>query len=399
MVPAGAPANGPRSAGGPLRHLGHFPELDSLRGIALVFVLLAHLWIIWPTWTFHTVFAEGGFVGVDMFFVLSGFLITALLLEEQGHTGTVDLLRFTYRRTLRLFPALWLLLLAQLTYAIAFDYPPFGRSDWEWSSLRASFLYYMNWHALWHPLAAADLTPIWSLSIEAQFYLVWPFVVLGVIGLQRSRRATTGLLVATLVAVSVWRLVLFETHGWEAAYLRSDSHIDGLLVGALVACAWVRRWTPDRLPRWLLVPAGALVVALFTQLKADGRFAYAGGTTLVILATGLAVLVMATTPRTQLGIVGRTTALLGRVSYGIYLWHFPVLWAVTREGTGWSNEQRLAVVVGITTVGVVVSRFLVELPALSAKPPRPGEPASRVPGVSRGRGGRGDPAPATPASR
>ncbi len=352
------------------RRLGHAPALDSVRGIALVFVLLAHLWIIWPSWTFHRVFAEGGFVGVELFFVLSGFLITTLLLEEQGRAGTIHIGRFYARRALRIYPALLLVLGAHVTYAIWDHYPPFGRSDWEWSTIRASVLFFMNWHTLWNPLQAGDLVPVWSVSIEAQFYLVWPLVVLGVLGLQRSTRTAVAVLATVIAAVTVWRYVLFDTEGWEAAYLRSDSHIDGLLVGSLLAIAWVRGAIPARLPSWATWAAVAAGFALFTQLKADEDFAYLGGTTLFLAISCVIVLAAAAGGEVRLGPFLRPAAWLGRWSYGIYLWHFPVLFVVTRRGTGWSDEERLAATVVITAVGVIVSRYFVELPALRLRPGR-----------------------------
>ena len=349
------------------RPVRHVAELDSIRGVALVLVVLCHLWIVWPTWTFAKAFSGGGFVGVDLFFVLSGFLITALLLDEQARTGAVRLASFYWRRALRLLPALWFFLAAYLVYAVVADYPPFGRSSDDWQSIRAGLTFGMNWHVLWHPLNTADLTPLWSLSIEAQFYVLWPLVVLTLVGLHRSPRTTVLAIAALFAAVSVWRLVLFERHGWETAYLRSDSHIDGLLLGSLVACAWVRRWTPDRLPRWLLWAGWGLAGGVFLVIRADDRFAYAGGTTLFLLGSATVVLVAMSSGDRQPGPLGRATGLLGRWSYGLYLWHFPVFWASTRWGRGWSDEARFASACAVTTVGVVVSHYLVERPALRLK--------------------------------
>ncbi len=339
-----------------------------MRGVALVAVVLSHLWIVWPSWVFAGPFARGGFVGVDLFFVLSGFLITTLLLTEQGRTGTIRLRSFYWRRALRLLPALWLLLVVHAIYAVSTGYPPFGNPAQEWTSVAAASMYVMNWHVLWNPKDAADLVPTWSLAIEGQFYLVWPLVVLGVIGLRRRFELSAGVLLAALAAVSVWRLVVFDHQGWSAAYLRSDTHIDGLLLGSLVGCAWVRGWTPDHLPRWLLWPAAATATAVLLRTRADSQFAYAGGTTVFILAAAVILLVVVSDPRQTLGPVGRGTAFLGRMSYGIYLWHFPALWAFSRWGTGWGNWPRAAGAAAVTVAGVAVSRHFVELPALRLKP-------------------------------
>jgi peptidoglycan/LPS O-acetylase OafA/YrhL len=348
----------------PPRRLGVVPELDVVRGVAVVLVIIAHVWIIWPTWVFADQLTGGGFLGVDLFFVLSGFLITALLLGEHAERGAVGIRAFYWRRAVRLLPALWLLLAAYAVYAVIDGHPPFGRSDWTWGTVRASALFHMNWHVLWHPLEAADLTPLWSVAIEVQFYVVWPLVVAGLLARSRSRAVVIGSLFALLAAVSARRLWLFETDGWEAAYLRSDSHVDGLVVGALLACAWARGWTPARLPRWLLWVAALGAGALVTQLRADERITYAGGTTVFLVLCATVVLVVVTDQRPLRGPLAQAAALLGRVSYGVYLWHFPVLWVVTRHGTHLTNVERFGLALGATTAGVAASRYLVELPAL-----------------------------------
>ena len=369
------------------RRVRHVAELDSIRGVALIVVLLSHFWLVWPTWTFTTVFAHGGFIGVDLFFVLSGFLITALLLDEQARTGAIRVGSFLWRRALRLIPALWFFLIAQAIYAVVESYPPFGSKADEVASLRAGGLFVMNWHTLWNPIGAGDLSPLWSLSIEMQFYVVWPFVVLALLGLHRSPRTVLVTLGVLIVAVTLRRYQLYETQGWYPAYLRSDSHIDGLMVGALTGCAWVRGWTPDRLPRWLLWAAVAVGGGVLTQIRADHRFAYAGGTTLFLAASATAVLVAVTTARPKLGPGARALALVGRYSYGLYLWHFAVFWAATRWSHGWSDEARVASAAAVVAVGVIASRHLVELPALrlNRTPRRP--PTTWVPPTFSGPAG------------
>jgi peptidoglycan/LPS O-acetylase OafA/YrhL len=357
-----------------LRRFEHVPDLDSTRGVAVIAVVLGHLWIVWPSWVWEPIFSRAGFLGVDLFFVLSGFLITTLLVAEQGRRGTVRLPSFYWRRALRLLPALWLLLAAHAIYASRTGYPPFGRHDFEWDSIQAAGLYYMNWHALWNPLSAAYLSPIWSLSIEGQFYLVWPFVVVGLIGVRRSRAVVVGVLVTALVIASVWRLFVFDWWGWSAAYLRSDTHIDGLLMGSLVGAVWIRGWTPNRLPRWLLLPAAVIVAGLFSRIDASKHFAYAGGITMFVAVAGVVVLVLVTNPRPEQGPTARALAWVGELSYGIYLWHYPVFWAFTRWGETWTNWERTLSAVAITAAGVTVSRVLVELPALRLKARRVDRP-------------------------
>jgi peptidoglycan/LPS O-acetylase OafA/YrhL len=333
-----------------------------------VCVVLAHLWIIvQPMSWLQQQFADGGFVGLELFFVLSGFLITALLLGEHARSGTVALGAFYWRRLLRLVPALWFALAAHLVYVRSIGYPDDVGAAHEWERLRAAGGFFMNLFALEQPDRAADLSHTWSLAFEAQFYLVWPLLVVGVLALRRRPGVLLAVNGTLLVAVSVWRLLLFEADGWEAAYLRSESHLDGLLVGSLVAIAWVQGWTPERLPRWLLWAGSAVTAGMLLVLRADQRIAYSGGTTVTLLAAALVVLVMATEARQRLGPFGRLTGLLGRYSYGIYLWHYPVMYAVTARTNGFSNLERVAITAAVTTAGVLASRHLVEQPALRLK--------------------------------
>src|SRR5690606_15484100 len=230
------------------RTLGHVPALDSLRALAVTLVLATHLWAVFPFGPFDARWTRSGFLGVDLFFVLSGFLITALLLQEQRGKGAIGFGRFYLRRALRLMPAMALFFAVYLTYSHFNDWPPFGRRDFAFDSLEATVLYYMNWRVLWNPLGAADLTAIWSLSIEEQFYLVWPLLLTAFVGWRTRWDRVTIILGGAAVAVTLWRAVVFTRWGWEAAYLRTDTRIDGLLIGALAGSLFVRGRVP-RLPR------------------------------------------------------------------------------------------------------------------------------------------------------
>jgi peptidoglycan/LPS O-acetylase OafA/YrhL len=362
-----------------VRVLPRVPSLDTVRGIAVVMVLLSHLWVVWPSWVFAGPFSRAGFLGVDLFFVLSGFLITALLLDEQARTGGIRLAAFYGRRALRLFPALWLLLAVHVVYAWLTGYPPF-HLDVELENIQASVLYYMNWRVLWQPAEVGDLSTIWSLAIEEQFYLVWPLAVLLVIGLRRRLANVVAVLVAAIVVVTCWRFYVFEHHGWPSAYLRTDTRIDGLLWGALAACLWVRGWTPAVLPRALLWAAVAVATGVFLVIEADGTFAYAGGLTAFVVAASVIVLVLVSSPVRSPGPLGVISRHVGQLSYGLYLWQAPVLHAFERWGRfRWSNELRGYGAISVTVACALVSRALVERPALRLKarltPPRGAEPA------------------------
>jgi peptidoglycan/LPS O-acetylase OafA/YrhL len=360
------------------RRFRYASELDSIRGVALVLVVLAHLWIIWPTWTFHSDFSDGGFLGADLFFVLSGFLITGLLLDEEARTGRVRLRSFYWRRALRILPPLWFYLAAHAVYSSVAGYPPLGHRSDEVASVLAAALFHMNWRALWDPNGTTDLSPMWTLAIEVQFYLVWPLVIVLCAGLRRHAWTVISVIGGLFVLATFRRHQLFHDQGWEAAYLRSDSHMDGLLLGSLAGCAYVRGWTPDRLPRWLLWVAAVGGIAVFLPARADQGFAYDGGTTMFLICSATVVLVAASSGRRTLGPFGRVTAALGQLSYGIYLWHYAALWAVTRWGQGRSDELRLFWTVVIIAAGTATSRLVFELPFLRRKPPRPGAAPERL---------------------
>jgi peptidoglycan/LPS O-acetylase OafA/YrhL len=358
-----------------VRRLGAVPALDAVRGVAIVAVVLSHLWIVMPTWWgigavddilgMNGSMARAGFVGVDLFFVLSGFLITALLLQEQHDRGRVGLAAFYARRALRLLPALWLLLAVQTMYAVGAGYPN-GRTE-HWGSLTAALLYRLNWRMTTDQVG--DLGALWSLAIEGQFYLVWPLAVIAFFGLQRRLSRVVLVLAAAIVLVAVRRAMVFDELGWVDAFVRSDTRIDGLLVGALAAMLWVRGALPRRLPPvtpWL---AGAVMIAVFAYIDAARAFVYRGGLTVFVAAAAVLVVWVASTPdrRPSPGFFQRLAESLGRRSYGLYLWHFPVFWAFSRRAPEWPHHVVLLAALTVTAVGTYLSWVLVEVPALRHK--------------------------------
>jgi peptidoglycan/LPS O-acetylase OafA/YrhL len=336
------------------RRLTHLRSLDGLRGLAVLAVVIYH---------FAPEVAPGGFLGVDLFFVLSGFLITALLLQEQHDTGTIRLRSFYLRRAFRLLPALFALLAVYIVYANATGFPPFGSREFLVDSVRSTLLYIMNWQVLWNPWAAGDLVALWSLAIEEQFYFVWPLVVIAVIGISHGARRVVPALVGALAAVTLWRVVVYQMWGWESAYLRTETRVDGLIVGALVASLFVRGLTPARLPRWTPWVVIAVWFSLMLTVKADGGFAYHGGITLWVLASAVMVLYCVSDPRPLRSRLAVAAEKVGKCSYAIYLWQVPVIRAVDRWTEDWPDAVRF--VVALVAIGIcsTLSWFLIERPA------------------------------------
>ena len=192
-------AVGPAAASGV--HLTRVAALDGLRGIAVIAVLL-----------FHDGRLRGGYLGVDLFFVLSGYLITSLLLVEQRDRGRVRLGRFYERRARRLLPAMVLALLGVAVYAAVWAQPSeLPRIRWDGV---ATLFYFANWRDIFTKQSYWDIfrapSPLqhtWSLSIEEQFYAIWPLMVVGVVSLRRSARAVLGVALALGTACAVFTVV------------------------------------------------------------------------------------------------------------------------------------------------------------------------------------------------
>ena len=348
------------------RQLGQVPGLDGVRGLAVLLVVVGHTQISFlPSHQADAILdvINGGFFGVDIFFVLSGFLITALLLNERSKRGRVWFGGFYARRALRLLPALYLMLAAYLAYTAITGAPL--ANVWEMDV--AAIFYVNNWYGIFHPLSSAPgLGHIWSLSIEEQFYLVWPALLMLLIRPRRGRLLVPaiGVLIAT---VMVRRSLLWSANGiavWIEMFVRTDNRADSLLIGALAAVLWTR----GMIPRWGLAAcayvsiAGMCVIMILCTPRSP--FLYYGGYTLFAVAT--AVVIVATVERAW-SVSGffesRPMRLLGRVSYGVYLWHLPVYFAVVRYTTGWAPLARFGVALGITAGCVAASWNFVERPA------------------------------------
>ena len=347
------------------RALPYYPALDGLRALAVIGV-----------WLFHDGHLVGGYLGVDLFFVLSGFLLTSLLLVEWRTAGRIDLGAFWIRRARRLLPALFLVLAAVVGYAATLAAPT------ELETIRedglATLGYVANWHAIasgsdyWALFGGArsPLDHAWSLAIEEQFYLVWPLVAILVLRLARGRRgALLTVCLALALASAVAMLLLFDPEASARAYQGTDTRATALLVGAAFAC----RAAPGRMlgrssvSPWLdgagLVALVGLAVA-WVLLKGESPLLYRGGFWL----TQAAVLVLiaaateAPTGRLARALGSAPLVAIGRVSYGVYLWHWPIFVVLRPERVGFDGLGLTALRALATAVLAATSYALVEKP-------------------------------------
>jgi peptidoglycan/LPS O-acetylase OafA/YrhL len=307
--------------------------LDGLRAVAVAAVLLYHADIAW---------FQGGFVGVDVFFVLSGYLITSLLLTERAASGTVRLGRFWARRARRLLPAAVLVIAVSLLIVAAFQPGSLGSARGD---ALASLLYVNNWHEIvaGHSYFAAFARPslvqhLWSLSVEEQFYLLWP-PLLAVAAARMRRGRVAWLLLGGIVVSTALCALLYRGGDPSRVYYGTDTRAAPLLLGALLAFGWpaarltrdVGRGASGVLDAIGLAGLAGLLVAIVTWRDFD-PWLYPWGLLVVALASA-AIVAAAVHPAARVGRFLGVGPLrwIGQRSYGIYLWHWPVM-ALTRPG-------------------------------------------------------------------
>ncbi len=348
--------------------------LDGVRGAAVVAVLL-----------FHGDLLKGGYLGVDLFFVLSGFLITSLLLVEVGRTGGLRLTAFWARRARRLLPALFLLVAFVGLYAVLIAQPS------ELHRIRddafATLAYVANWRFVFGGFdyfaiftSPSPLSHTWSLAIEEQFYLLWPLVFVGVVAWARRRQPGTavdgtdiarrmfGVSLALAGASAALSLGLwFTTHDTTRIYYGTDTRAASILLGAAFAAltAW-RGPVASRRGRIALevaaiASAGVLAVA---WVKLEGDRLYQGGL-LICAVAGVIIIASAAHPRP--GPVARVLSVsplvaLGVISYGLYLWHWPIYLWLDADRVGVDGWALLAVRLAVTLPVAIASFVFVERP-------------------------------------
>jgi len=350
------------------RRLGQVAGFDGIRGVGVLIVFISHMFVILPLPTFIVI--PGGTVSLDAFFVLSGFLITTLLLTEQLRSGKIGLLAFYRRRVMRLVPALFIVVIAMsvfawLTHTWSSQYPP---------SILSIVFYYSNYYAASSPNAfCGNLAPgfghLWSLSFEEQFYFLWPWVTIALLSVRMRLRTVITILLVLIVIVAIHRDLAYQgPQSWCAVFHRTDTRADSILWGALVAHLWVRRKEPTRglvVAGWI---AAVFLLACLPFGGITGPFLYRGG--LVAIDVACAVMILAVVDGRWGGrwlFELKPLVALGIVSYGFYLWHFPVFFGVRHFDTHWPYAWRVIVATVVTLCLTLLSWFFIEQPIMRWK--------------------------------
>jgi peptidoglycan/LPS O-acetylase OafA/YrhL len=341
------------------------PALDGLRAVAVLAVIFYHLGYSW---------SPGGFLGVDTFFVLSGYLITTLLLVEWHRHGSIDLRAFWVRRARRLLPALFIVVAAVAVWAALVLRPD------QLSTLRAdgfaTLLYSANWHFVFSGQSyfalfstASPFRHAWSLAIEEQFYLIWPLVVFACMWLARGRLRLLAIVTTVAACLSIAAMWLLYTPGDPSrVYYGTDTRAHSLLIGVLLALLLTARMPQSpRVQRAVHiggVAAFALVLTAYLAVSDTESWMYHGGYALFAVTAVLVVASAVIPGRSPVRAILSWPALvwIGGISYGLYLWHWPVQVALTEPRVGFGGVPldltRLALTFAIATA----SFYLVERP-------------------------------------
>ena len=346
----------------PARSLAHQPALDGIRALAIALVLCFHAGFGWM---------HGGYFGVSVFFTLSGFLITMLLLTELQAGGTVSLRRFYARRLRRLLPASTACVLAVLAARALGEFQLVAGFS---AQMRGAVAQVSNWvqlagsssYSALFAQSAALVSPVahyWSLAIEEQFYLLWPVVAVALA--RRARRAGRPVLRPFALLTALCALVapaIAVVAGPDAAYWATPARLGEMLVGATAAAWLVNGGRVPARARYLAPPALGAVVALAVLLPAGSGPAYTGWMTPLALVSVALVLSLQVPGAVRSTLSLRPVVWLGTISYGVYLYHWPVFLLLRQHGWQLARPGGFAVAAGVTLAVSVVSFYALEQP-------------------------------------
>lgn len=359
--------------------MGYRIWLDALRGIAVVLVVAHHFNLV-----------PNGTLGVDVFFVLSGFLIASILYEEFDRTGAISLKKFYIRRALRLLPLLFTLVIGYVLFACCF----LSGGD-LYNALRESLTvatYTANLIGV-HSIGLGQLSFSWSLCVEEHFYMVWPLVLIALLKLRASRPAILLTLTSAIAGIACWRAYLFhgfeksvspQAMDWFRIYTGTDTRSDALLMGCILGLVASWNWLPkSRIAVKAISVTGiasvisftycAIYISQFHPMFMNGLYTAIAAMVASVMAWMLVNPLKLLTQR-NLAIV--VFAGLGKISYGLYLVHIPVRSLVASlynwnehhpSSFGWSHPAITLSTVALSVVAAVLTYYAIERPFLNLK--------------------------------
>jgi len=350
--------------------------LQTLRGIAVFLVVASHLHTIVSTDPLFTKVTplpwlnqalSRGFLGVDIFFVLSGFLITSLLFKEGENSIRSKLKSFYYRRALRILPALYALLIVSLVIAIWEG----SSLIYQWNSTWSALLFISNW--TFEPFflqTQDDIGHLWSLAVEEQFYIVWPLVFFTLSRLRIHWSIITSAMAILVLVIALHRNSLWSAQvPWLFIYLKTETRADAILIGCVFA--YIFRYVSIS-PKLLKILGYISVVLLITvaYFYSDVKkgFLYQGGFSLIAFLAGIVILAVAVAPSFAGPLVtSRTLIWWGQRSYGIYLWHLLIFRVFGRHEFVGSDFLRIVIATGISLAAAELSWRVIEQPFIRIK--------------------------------
>lgn len=308
--------------------------LDGLRAVAVIAIIIYHLN---PSWL------PGGFLGVDTFFVISGYLITSLLLYEYRTKGTIDLKGFWIRRFKRLIPAVFFMVITVLTYTLFFETEMIQRMKQD---AIAAFFYVSNWWYIFQDVSYFDsaesqpLLHLWSLAIEEQFYLIWPLALFLLLKKTKSIKEIFGItFLISLVSLTVMVILAEPMQDNSRVYFGTDTRLQTLLLGVLLAYIWppfkLKQSVDVDVKKWIDgigITALMVLIYFFFTVGSSDDWIYYGGLYLISAVT-LLLIASSVHPSTILPkLLGNPVFLwIGTRSYSLYLWHYPVIVFMNRH--------------------------------------------------------------------
>jgi peptidoglycan/LPS O-acetylase OafA/YrhL len=344
--------------------LGHQPALDGLRALALIAMLLYHAQFGW---------IQGGFLSLSMFFTLSGFLITSLLVREHSDSGRISLKRFWTRRFRRLMPAAWCTIAAILVVAVA--------GGWNNDQLRdlrgdipTALAEVINWHFIVAGrtygtsfTAPSPLEHFWSLAVEEQFYLVFPLLVVGALLVARGRRKSLAAVLVAATVASAWWCGHLAAGSVDRAYFGTDTRLAELALGALLAVGLARSLRARSvIGHWARMAVGVFGLAasiwLWNAATLHAAWVYPWGLLGAAAATCALIVGALEGGVVMAGLSLPPLRMLGIISYGVYLLHWPIFLLLTPQRVGWSDWPLFALRMAVTIVAATAMYRLVEVP-------------------------------------